>query len=307
VSSFWSLWIIGFTVATFIGVLWLLLGNRTSQQQGEDRKTGHEYDGIEEYDNPLPAWWMNLFLLTILFGVFYLIAYPGLGNFKGMLGWTQEKQYDKEMQKADAAFLEIYRQLGDTSSVEALAKNEKAVKMGQRLFSTNCTVCHGADAGGTRGYPNLRDNDWLYGGEPETIKETITNGRHGMMPAWGPVFGSDAAGEEKIHQVAAYVKALSEKKQDDASVAAGKEIFASYCAACHGANGDGNPMMGAPRLNDKIWLYGGNIETIEQTIREGRGGQMPAHHDLLSAERIQLIAAYVYSLSHSPVSDSSKD
>jgi len=301
-SNFWSFWIISITALTLVGVLWLLLANRKSSH-GEDKKTGHEYDGIEEYDNPLPAWWMNMFILSIVFGVAYLVIYPGLGNFKGVLGWTEVKQYDREVKKADAEFLAIYQHLFDDvqgeHNIEALAKNEKALKMGQRLFSTNCTVCHGADAGGARGYPNLRDNDWLYGGEPEMIKTTITNGRHGMMPAWGPVFGTDAAGEEKIHHVAAYVKALSEHHEGDASVASGKEIFSTYCVACHGVNGDGNTMIGAPRLNDNIWLYGGNIETIEETIRGGRGGQMPAHADLLSEERIQLIAAYVYSLSHS--------
>jgi len=295
-NSFWSFWIIGLTAITLIGTLWLLLANRKTKQQGEDNKTGHEYDGIEEYDNPLPSWWMNMFVLTIIFGVGYLVAYPGMGNFKGMLGWTQENQYEAEVKKADAEFLAVYKQLGD-NSVEALAKNEKAVKMGQRLFSTNCTVCHGADAGGSRGYPNLRDNDWLYGGEPETIKQTITYGRQGAMPAWGAVFGSDAAGEKKIHDVAEYVHAMSSGKETNA---AGKEIFATYCVACHGAAGDGNPLMGAPRLNDKIWLYGGSIETIEQSIREGRSGKMPAHAELLGEERIQLLAAYVYNLSHRP-------
>jgi cytochrome c oxidase cbb3-type subunit 3 len=186
----------------------------------------------------------------------------------------------------------VYNQFPD-KSVEALAKNEKAVKMGQRLFSTNCTVCHGADAGGGHGYPNLRDSDWLYGGSGEQIKTTITGGRQGAMPAWEPVIG-----EEKVQQAAAYVKALSEHRADDASVVPGKEVFGTYCAACHGANGDGNTMIGAPRLNDHVWLYGGDLPTIAQSIREGRQGKMPAHGELLSEERIQLLAAYVYSLSN---------
>jgi cytochrome c oxidase cbb3-type subunit III len=302
-NSFWNLWIIGLTALTLVGILWLLLANRKTEKKSDDNKTGHEYDGIEEYDNPLPAWWMHMFILTIIFSVAYLVAYPGMGNFKGMLGWTQLQQYDNEMQKADAEFLAVYKALvnsqhGD-SSITALASNEKAVKMGQRLFSTNCTVCHGADAGGARGYPNLRDNDWLYGGTGEDIKTTITHGRQAMMPAWGAVFGNNQAGEKKIADVAAYVKALSENRQDETSFTAGKEIFSTYCVACHGANGEGNTMVGAPRLNDKIWLYGGSMETIEKTIREGRAGKMPAHADVLSEERIQLLAAYVYSLSHS--------
>ena len=304
-NNFWNLWIVVLTVATLVGTLWLLLANRKTKKKGDDNKTGHEYDGIEEYDNPLPAWWMHMFVLTIIFAAGYLITYPGMGSFKGMLGWTQKKQYEQEVQKADAEFLRTYQQLvadqqGD-GGVERLAGNERAVKMGQRLFSTNCTVCHGADAGGTRGYPNLRDQDWLYGGSGDDIKTTISNGRQGMMPAWGAAFGSDANGAKKISDVAAYVKALSENKQDDAVLATGKEIFATYCVACHGASGEGNTMMGAPRLSDKVWLYGGSVEIIEQSIRDGRSGKMPAHTEVLSEERIQLIAAYVYSLSHSAV------
>lgn len=302
-NSFWNVWIIGLTAITLIGTLWLLLANRKFDSKGDEQKTGHEYDGIEEYDNPLPAWWMNMFILTIIFSVGYLVAYPGMGSFKGMLGWTQVQQYDNEVQKADAEFLAVYQKLSQQGdgSVEILATNEKAVKMGQRLFSTNCTVCHGADAGGARGYPNLRDSDWLYGGTGDDIKLSITGGRQGMMPAWGGVFGSDRSGKKKIADVAAYVKALSENKQDDAAVATGKEIYATFCVACHAAGGEGNPMMGAPRLNDTVWLYGGTMETIETSIHEGRAGTMPAHAELLSEERIQLLAAYVYSLSHSVV------
>jgi cytochrome c oxidase cbb3-type subunit 3 len=300
VNSFWNVWIVSLTVLTLIGILWLLLANRKIDQKSDDQKTGHEYDGIEEYDNPLPAWWMNMFVLTIIFSIGYLVAYPGMGSFKGMLGWTQVQQYETEMQKADAEFLAVYSQLntpGD-SSVEKLAVNEKAVKMGQRLFSTNCTVCHGADAGGSRGYPNLRDHDWLYGGSGEDIKLTISSGRQGMMPAWGPILG-----EEKTLQVAAYVKALGEGEAEASAVAPGKEVFGSFCAACHGAAGEGSPVMGAPRLNDKVWLYGGTNDAIEKSIRDGRSGKMPAHAELLSEERIQLIAAYVYSLSQSPVNE----
>ena len=290
-SSFWSIWITVITIATMVGLLVLLLMNRKATR-GENQKTGHEYDGIEELDNPLPAWWMNMFVITILFGAAYFVAYPGYGNFKGMLNWTQEKQYDEEVKKANEEFMAVYNQFPD-KSIEALSKNDKAVKMGQRLFSTNCTVCHGADAGGTKGFPNLRDNDWLYGGSPDQIKATITNGRQGAMPAWGPVIG-----EENVHQVAAYVKALGDNKGDDSSVAVGKQVFTTYCVACHGANGDGNQMMGAPRLNDKTWLYGGDLATIEQSIRNGRNGKMPAHAELLGEERIQLLAAYIYSLSN---------
>lgn len=290
-NSFWSLWIIVLTVITLVGVLWLLLANRKTTKHGDDQKTGHEYDGIEEYDNPLPAWWMNMFIISILFGVAYLVAYPGMGSFKGMLGWTQIQQYENEVEKAEEDFLTGYGTFPD-KSVEGLAADPKAVKMGQRLFSNNCSVCHGADAGGALGYPNLRDKDWLWGGSGEQIKQTITNGRMGAMPAWGT-----ALGEERIHAVSRYVKALSEQQQADPAVADGKVVFDMFCSACHGANGEGNIYVGAPNLTDNIWLYGGSVEKISESVRNGRFGTMPAHGELLSEERIQLISAYVYSLS----------
>jgi len=290
-SSFWSLWIIVLTVVTLIGVLWLLLANRKTTKHGDDQKTGHEYDGIEEYDNPLPAWWMNMFIISIIFSIAYLIAYPGMGNFKGMLGWTQIGQYEKEMAAAEEDFLRGYDAFLD-KTVEGLAADSKAVKMGQRLFSNNCSVCHGADAGGTLGYPNLRDKDWLWGGSGEQIKQSITMGRMAAMPAWGT-----ALGEERIHAVSRYVKALSEQQQDDPAVADGKVIFDMFCTACHGANGEGSIYLGAPNLANGIWLYGGSTEKISESVRNGRFGQMPAYGQHLSEERIQLISAYVYSLS----------
>jgi len=290
-SSFWSLWIIVLTAITIIGVLWLLLANRKTTKHGDDQKTGHEYDGIEEYDNPLPAWWMNMFIISIIFSVAYLIAYPGMGNFKGMLGWTQVDQYEKEMAAAEEDFLKGYDAFAD-KTIEGLAADPKAVKMGQRLFSNNCSVCHGADAGGSLGYPNLTDKDWLWGGAGEQIKQTITSGRMGAMPAWGVPLG-----EERVYAASRYVKALSEGQQADPAVADGKVIFDMFCTACHGANGEGSIYLGAPNLSDNIWLYGGSTEKISESVRNGRFGQMPAHGEVLGEERIQLIGAYVYSLS----------
>jgi len=290
VSSFWSLWISVLTIITIIGVLWVLLANRKVEKHGEDMTTGHVYDGIEEYDNPLPAWWMNMFLLTIFFAVVYMIAYPGMGNYKGMLNWTQIKQWEKEVAEAETAFMQVYQDLGD-HSIEGLAANEKAAKMGQRLFANNCSVCHGSDARGAVGYPNLRDGAWLYGGEPAQIMHSIKLGRNGVMPAWGP-----SLGDEKTEQVTDFVIAMSQGKADDASVAAGKGVYSMFCIACHGPTGDGNIALGAPKFNDDIWLYGGSREAIEESIRNGRTGKMPAHEELLSAEKLQLLGAYVYGL-----------
>jgi len=295
VTSFWSTWVIVLTVVTMGGVLWLLLANRKTTQikkNGVQQKTGHEYDGIEEYDNPLPAWWMYLFLLTIIWGIGYLVVYPGMGNFPGLINWTQEKQHQQEVVQADAQFAAVYHAFTD-HSVEGLAANPQAVQMGQRLFSNHCATCHGSDAGGTKGYPNLRDQEWLWGGTADAIKHSITAGRNAMMPAWGATLG-----EDKVLAVAQYVKALSQGQQADAKVVDGKAVFGMYCFACHGANGEGNVAMGAPKLADDIWLYGGSLAALTESVRAGRQGQMPAHAQLLNEEKIQLLSAYVYSLSH---------
>ena len=290
-NSFWSAWVIVLTTVSVIGVLWILLANRKTTKRGEDQKTGHEYDGIEEYDNPLPGWWMYMFLASIVFAIAYLVAYPGMGNFSGMLGWTQQAQYEKEMNQAEDEFLAGYNAFED-KTIEGLAANPKAVKMGQRLFSNNCSVCHGADARGTTGYPNLADHDWLWGGASETIKQTIVGGRVGAMPAW-----EGALGQQRVQAVAQYAKALSEGRGAEAGVSDGKVVFDTFCSACHGANGEGNVAIGAPNLTDNVWLYGGSLPTITESISKGRNGRMPAHGELLSEERIQLISAYVYSLS----------
>ncbi len=290
-SNFWSLWIIVITVGSLIGLLWLLLANRKIDSTKADQKTGHEYDGIEEYDNPLPAWWMNMFLLSIVFAAIYLIAYPGLGNFKGLLGWTQEKQWQAEVTKADAQFLAMYNSFPELT-VAGLAGEEQAVKMGKRLFANNCAICHGSDAGGSKGYPNLTNGVWLYGGSPEQIYTSINDGRRGAMPPWG-----ESLGEENVKLVSNYVRDLGANQAQADANTQGKTIYATYCAACHGGSGEGNIYLGAPNLADDVWLYGGSDAEIFESISLGRSGEMPAHKDLLSPEKVNLLAAYVYSLS----------
>lgn len=284
-SSFWNGWIVILTVGTLIGLLWLLLGNRT-RPGDEEAKTGHVYDGIEEYDHPLPAWWLYMFLITIVFGVGYLSLFPGLGNFKGMLNWTPEKEWQQESDKMEAKVNGVLAQYANVP-VEQLAKDEKARRIGQRLFGSNCSVCHGADAGGNKGFPNLRDNDWLYGGTPDRIVETITKGRKGSMPAWRGILT-----EQQIDDVATWLTTADASKKP----AAGAQVFAAYCAACHGADAKGNTMVGAPNLSDDIWLYGGTVGDVKTTILGGRNGQMPAHEHLLTPEKIHVLAAFVYGL-----------
>jgi len=297
-STFWSLWIIVIVVVTIGGCTWLLFATRkmkvTGEDTGEAPTTGHVYDGIEEYDNPLPAWWFKMFLGTVIFGVIYLILFPGLGSFGGVLGWTSTGEWQNDVDAADRLYGAKFDQFA-ASSIEDLAGTPDAMKMGRRLFANNCAVCHGSDARGTYGFPNLTDNDWLYGGTPDKIKETIIHGRAGAMPAWGSVIGEDG-----IEKVVAYVFSLSGRNLDPARAEAGKTVFATYCAACHGADGKGNQAVGAPNLTDNIWLYGGSPELVKHTIRAGRNGVMPAQGEKLKANKIHLLAAYVYSLSQRP-------
>ena len=292
---FWNVWIIGLTMTNLVLVLWVLLANRkvavSDQDDEENKTTGHVYDGIEEYDNPLPRWWFNMFIATFLFTAIYLVLYPGLGSWKGLFGWTSVKELRGDQQQAEAKYADTFGTYAKMP-IEELSKDPAAMKMGLRLFANNCAVCHGSDGGGNFGFPNLTDHDWLWGGAPERIQETITLGRKGGMPTWGPLLG-----ETKIAEVAEYVLQLGGHEHDAAKAELGSQVFAQNCVACHGADGKGNQQLGAPNLTDDIWLYGGEPQEIRQTIRQGRAGVMPSHQELLKEDRIHLLAAYVYSLS----------
>ncbi len=294
-SAFWSAWITVITLAVVFGVTWLLLATRKGETSKEetDQTLGHEFDGIQEYDNPLPRWWFQLFLATVIFSLGYLALYPGLGNYKGLLGWTSANQWEEEMAHAEEVYKPVFAKYA-ALSVEELNQpgNETGLKMGQRMFSNNCAVCHGQGGQGAYGFPTLTDSDWLYGGEPAQIITTIVNGRRGAMPAWGPVLGEDG-----VQDVANYVLSLSGKTVDTEAAARGQTQFNTLCAACHMPTGKGMQALGAPNLTDNVWLYGGEFEQVAHSIRAGRAGVMPAHKDLLSEDKIKLIAGYVYSLS----------
>ena len=292
-SSFWSIWIIIITLGSIFAYWWLLQSNSKSEAgaDGEAPTTGHVYDGIEEYDNPLPRWWYIMFIVTIVFSLVYLALYPGLGTFKGFLGWSQEAAWEEETQKADEKYGPIFTAYAATS-IEDLQSNKKALLSGQRIFANNCAVCHGSAATGSYGFPNLTDNDWLYGGDPANIKATILNGRKGAMPAWGAVLGEDG-----VNSVAEYVMSLSGRNVNQNLLAEGKTKYDATCAMCHGAAGEGNMALGAPNLSDSTWLYGGSPELIKHSIRNGRNGDMPAHKNVLGEDKVHLVAAYVYSLS----------
>jgi cytochrome c oxidase cbb3-type subunit 3 len=298
-SAFWSYFVAGVTLVSIVALLWFTWRHASSARKRDPAEPvetmGHTWDGdLEEYNHPLPRWWLNLFYVTLLWGLGYLLAYPGLGAFKGMLGWDQAQQYEREMAAADATYGPLFAHLA-SQPVEQLARNDEARGMGARLFATYCTQCHGADAGGARGYPDLTDQDWLYGGTPQAIETSILDGRNGVMPPWG-----DALGAAAVESVATYVEHLGGRAVDDAARIAGEKVYTSICAACHGADGAGNQALGAPSLNDDIWLYGGSRQSIVESIARGRNGRMPAHREFLGADKARLLAAYLFGLSGQP-------
>lgn len=303
-SSFWSWFISIIAVASFVGcyVLIRLTSRRRPGEANEGEVTGHTWDGdLQELNNPLPAWWLWMFYITIVFGLVYMVLYPALGRFGGFFNWTQAAQYEAEVASAEARFAPIFAAYAK-QPIPQLAGDAAAMRAGQRLFLNYCAQCHGSSATGAIGFPNLTDGDWLYGGTPEAIKASILNGRQGQMPPLAAALGDETG----VAQVANYVLSLSGAPHDAAKAAAGKAKF-GVCAGCHGPDGKGslamgNPVLGAPDLTDGVWLHssGPSLAAVEAAIREGRHGQMPAHKDLLGEDKVHLLAAYVYSLSHNP-------
>ena len=295
-STFWSIWISVIVLGTVFGCWWLLLATRKGQTTDTetDRTVGHSFDGIEEYDNPLPKWWFYLFVATCIFALGYLALYPGLGNFQGLLGWSSTNQWEAEVQQADARYGELYAKYGDTPVAE-LSENADAMQMGQRLFANNCAVCHGSAGRGSLGFPNLTDDDWLYGGDPDSLLTTLHEGRNGNMPAKGTMPNMT---NDQVDQVVNFVLSYSGREKDAEAAKQGEEIYAQACVACHGPDGKGNQAMGAPNLTDDTWLYGSTYEWIKETVVNGRQNQMPAQGGRLSDDQIQILAAYVYSLSN---------
>jgi cytochrome c oxidase cbb3-type subunit 3 len=293
-SAFWDFYIGVITVVSIAGCAVLLLVQSRAKTSGTET-SGHVWDeDLKEFNHPLPRWWMWMFYLTIVFSAGYLVLYPGLGSWRGTLGWTQLTQLEEENARALEAYGPLYDKFA-AQDVVALAKNPEAMKIGQKLFLNNCAQCHASDGGGSRGFPNLTDVEWLWGGSPEAIKTSITDGRLGVMPPWGTLLG-----EQGVKDVVHYVRSLSGLASDSIRAARGKESYAKICVACHGPDAKGNPLMGAPDLTDKVWLHGSSEEQMIETVSKGRTDKMPAHKDLLSPAKIHLLTAYVYSLSHVP-------
>ena len=297
-TTFWSGWIIVLTVGNILACVWLVwwtMRKRKDESASGD-VTGHTWDGdLQEYNNPLPRWWLWLFYITLIFGGIYLALYPGLGSFAGIKGWTQESLYDGEMDVAAQTYDPIFEKYA-AISIEDLAKGgeyEEALAMGKRMYLSYCSQCHGSSATGAVGYPNLTDGDWLWGGEPARIKESIVQGRNAVMPPHaGRIEG------EKLDNLVAYVRSLSGISVDTGMAEAGKTEYASLgCIGCHGVDGTGNTMLGAANLTDNVWLYGASEGVIKKTILEGRNGQMPSQKAFLGEDKSHIIAAYIYSLS----------
>jgi cytochrome c oxidase cbb3-type subunit 3 len=292
VSGFWNAYVMVLVFLSIAFCVFVLVSNNKARTSGPVGLHDHIWDEtLQEYNNPLPRWWMYMFWITIIFAISYLAMYPGFGNNQGKLGWSSGGQWEAEQKAAAEKYGPIFAKFR-TMDLNAVAGDKEANAMGQRLFLTYCAQCHGADAKGAKGFPNLTDSDWLYGGEPETIKTTLLGGRQGMMPPFGPALGADG-----VKDVANYVRSLSGLAHDSLRAQRGKELFAQNCVACHGPEAKGTQALGAPNLTDKTWLYGSSEATIIETVTNGRSNQMPAFKEFLGEDKVHLLAAYVLSLS----------
>jgi len=293
--AFWHWFVAAGTIAFVIWCVWLIswAGKQGPSNVGDDEVVGHKWDGdLEEWNNPAPKWWLYLYFITIAWAVGYMIAYPGLGSWDGLLGWSQQGQYEEEMQMAAARYEPIYEEFA-AMDFDALQSNSDAMALGKSLFASYCTTCHGSDARGATGFPNLTDDEWIWGSDEAAITTTLLQGRSAVMPVLAPALGGDTG----IDNMVQYVRSLSGIVAADSAALSAKPMFVALCSACHNADGSGNPVFGAPNLTDDVWLYGSSDVAVRTTIVEGRNGIMPAHGELLGENKTKILAAYVASLS----------
>ncbi len=322
-SNFWSLYVTVITVVGIVACFWLLISqSKSTQKKGKNQDNEmmeHVWDGdLQEYNNPLPRWWLIMFVLSLIFSCVYLYLYPGLGSYKGnsntvtgietgdkkVVAWSSTGQYKEEMAQANEKYKSMYEKYTQTD-VKTLAQDPAAMTTARNLYNTYCMQCHATDARGSRGFPNLTDKDWLWGGEPEQIMESIQYGRTGIMEPWG-----ERLGTAKVEDVANYVLSLSGKLKADnpvntASIARGKEVFNSppaMCVTCHMADGKGNSEAGYPNLTDDIWLWNGSKQAIVNTINNGHNNVMPIWYGFLDENKMHLLTAYVWGLSNNDAS-----
>ena len=296
-SNFWSVFVAASTIIGIVACLLLLwFSGKAKAMTANDNTTGHVWDGdLREMNNPLPRWWVWLFVITVVFSLLYLFLYPGLGTSPGKLGWSQLGQYQAEMAKGEKEVAPLYARF-TAMSAQDMARDPQAMAIGERLFMNNCAQCHGSDARGSKGFPNLADGDWLWGGAPEQIQESIVKGRMGVMPPMAAAVGTP----EDVKNVAHYVLSLSNSPHDSLRASLGKAKFGA-CAACHGMDGKGNIALGAPNLTDDTWLHGWGENAIVAIITNGKSNQMPAQEGKLGAAQIQVLATYVWSRSGTKV------
>jgi len=293
-SNFWSVFVAGITIVSIVACLLLLwMSGKAKAMSANDNTTGHVWDvDLREMNNPLPRWWVYMFVITIVFALAYLVMYPGLGSYAGTLGWSSTGQHTAEMAKGDKEVAPLYAKFV-AMKAEDVARDPQAMAIGERLFMNNCSQCHGSDARGSKGFPNLTDGDWLHGGSPEKIVETLTKGRNGMMPPMAAAVGTP----DDVRNVAQYVLSLSGSPNDSVRASLGKAKFAA-CGACHGADGKGLQAVGAPNLTDDIWLHGYGEAAILAMVNAGKTNVMPAQVDKFSPAQIHVLASYVWSLSN---------
>ena len=296
VNNFWSVYVAGITVVGIVACLILLVITARKRVVADgDNTTGHVWDeDLRELNNPMPRWWIWLFVITIVFSLLYLLAYPGLGSYAGKMQWSQVGAYEAEVEKAKAELEPLYARF-TAMSTEEVAKDSQAMAIGERLFMNNCAQCHGSDARGSKSFPNLTDKDWLHGGAPENIKQTITEGRMAMMPPQAEAVGSP----DDVRNLAHYVLSLSGSPHDSLKASLGKSKFTA-CAACHGMDGKGNTALGAPNLTDDVWLHGWGEQAIIDMITNGKMNEMPAQNKKLTPAQIDVLTAYVWGLSNKP-------
>ncbi|MBQ0131970.1 MAG: cytochrome-c oxidase, cbb3-type subunit III [Comamonas sp.] len=294
VNNFWSVYVAGITVVGILACfVMLIVTARKKVASDSDNTTGHVWDeDLRELNNPMPRWWVWMFVITLVFGLLYLLAYPGLGAYAGKMQWSQVGAYEAEVQKANAELEPLYARFTAMSTQE-VAKDSQAMAIGERLFMNNCSQCHGSDARGSKSFPNLVDGDWLHGGAPENIKQTIAHGRMAMMPPQAEVVGS----ADDVRNLAHYVLSLSGSPHDSLKASLGKSKFTA-CAACHGMDAKGNTLLGAPNLTDDIWLHGWGEQAIVDIITNGKMNEMPAQDKKLTPAQIDVLTAYVWGLSN---------
>ena len=296
----WSIYVIVIVAINILGCVWLIwwTGKRRPGDPAPT-DTSHVWDGnLTEYNKPMPKWWVNLFYITIVFAIVYLVWYPGLGAFAGVAKWTSAREQAIDKARDDAKLEQAFAPYAG-KSIDVIARDPKAVALGRSIFNNTCATCHGSTAQGAIGYPNLTDQIWHWGGTPEDVLHTVLDGREGVMPEWGKVL-TGMGGDNAVDYVVAYVRTLSDpdSMQNNYMAAQGKSLYDGVCIACHGVDGKGNTALGAPDLTDDYWLYGNSSASLRQTIEHGRHGVMPAWRSMLGETRSRLAAAYVWSLSH---------